>query len=209
MDFTEILERFGKLPRVQRVGAIGVLLVLLVGLFWTMVYSPKHDKLGQLRQENEELQAKREQVKSRAENREAFEAELQGLTTKLRQALKELPNDREIPDLLKRISAVARKRGLEIRRFQPLPEVAKTYYAEVPVALELLGSYHEVAMFFDRLSKLGRIVYVQDIAMKEVEERGGKVLLKVEGKAVTFRFLTEEEIAATKAKSKKKKRRKR
>jgi type IV pilus assembly protein PilO len=86
-----------------------------------------------------------------------------------------------------------------MRKFQPLPEVAMSYYAEVPVSLEITGSYHEVAVFFDALSKLGRIVSVQDIKLEDPEERAGKVFLNVSGKAVTYRFLTEEEIAKKKA----------
>ena len=84
--------------------------------------------------------------------------------------------------------------GLEIRRFTPLPEERREYVAEVPVELEVEGSFHEVAMFFDRLAKMNRIVYVQDIEMGSAVERGGKVSLTVSGKAVTFRFLTDEEI---------------
>jgi Tfp pilus assembly protein PilO len=57
------------------------------------------------------------------------------------------------------------------------------------------GSYHEVAMFFDRLSKMNRVVYVQDIEMGRAVERGGKVSLTVAGKAVTFRFLDKDELA--------------
>ncbi len=116
------------------------------------------------------------------------------MTAALKKALRELPNDREIPELLKRISSVARKVGLEIKKFQPLPEVVREYYAEVPVALEVAGSYHEVAMFFDRLSKLGRIVYVKNVEIKNPEEQGGKVFLDVVGTSVTFRFLSEDEI---------------
>ena len=208
MDFNDIFERFGKLPRVQRLLAMLLVLVLLVAIFWTTVYSPRSEVLAQYQVKNKELVAQKEQVRQRAENKEQFEAELEELTTALRQALRELPNDREIPELLKRISSVGKKVGLEIRRFQPLPESPREYYADVPVALEVVGSYHEVAMFFDRLSKLGRIVYVRDIIMEEMEERAGKVLLKVEGKAVTFRFLSDEEIERNSSRAKSKRGRK-
>ncbi len=204
MDFNELLERFGKLPRVQRVAVLALGQVLILALFWTLLYSPTSEELVRLDQQHSELTTKKEQVRLRAENREQFEAELQQLTSDLRQALRELPNDREIPEFLKRISQVAKKVGLEIRRFQPLSESMREYYAEVPVALEVLGSYHEVAMFFDRLSKLSRIVYVKDLDVGDPVERGGKVVLNVEGNAVTFRFLTDEEIQRGKGKSKSK-----
>lgn len=202
MDFNELLERFGKLPRVQRIAVLALAQVLIVALFWTLLYSPTSEDLVRLEQQNSELTTKKEQVRLRAENREQFEAELQQLTSDLRQALRELPNDREIPEFLKRISQVAKKVGLEIRRFQPMSESLREYYAEVPVALQVTGSYHEVAMFFDRLSKLNRIVYVKDIDLTEPVERGGKVLLDVQGQAVTFRFLSDAELNKNKGKSK-------
>ena len=206
MDLNDILERFGKLPRVQRVSVISLVLVIFVAMFWTLVYSPKSEELAQLESRHTELAAEKAKVKSRAENREKFEAELQELTSQLKEALRELPNQREIPDLLKRISSVGKKVGLEVRRFQPLPEVKKEYYADVPVSLQVYGSYHEVAMFFDRLSKLGRIVYVRDITMDNAGERAGKSMLKVEGKAVTFRFLSEDERTKKSGKGKGKRR---
>ena len=114
----------------------------------------------------------------------------------------------EIPELLKRISSDGKKVGLEIRKFQPLPEIVQEYYAEVPVALEIYGDYHEVAMFFDRLSKLSRIVYVQNIEISDPEEIGGRVNLLVTGKAVTFRFLSEEEMEKAQQSQKGRKKRK-
>jgi type IV pilus assembly protein PilO len=64
--------------------------------------------------------------------------------------------------------------------------------------MELVGSYHEVAMFFDRLSKLGRIVSVHNVSVSEPDVRGGKVYLTVSAEAVTYRFLTAEERVAAK-----------
>ena len=196
MQLADILDRLAALPRSQRLALYALIYVAIGALFWFMVYTPSQVEAADLQAQNNELVQTKATVKARAENREQFEEELAQLKNDLKQALRELPNDREIPELLKRISAIGKKAGLEIRKFQPLPEVRAEYYAEVPVALEVYGSYHEVAMFFDRLSKLGRIVYVQDIEMDDADDRAGKVFLEVSGKAVTFRFLTEEEQAA-------------
>jgi type IV pilus assembly protein PilO len=196
MQLADILDRLAALPRSQRLALYALTYVAIGALFWFMVYTPSQVEAADLQAQNNELVQTKATVKARAENREQFEEELAQLKNDLKQALRELPNDREIPELLKRISAIGKKAGLEIRKFQPLPEVKAEYYAEVPVALEVYGSYHEVAMFFDRLSKLGRIVYVQDIEMDDADDRAGKVFLEVSGKAVTFRFLTEEEQAA-------------
>ncbi|MCK6520968.1 type 4a pilus biogenesis protein PilO [Myxococcota bacterium] len=195
----DLMEKLAPLPRPQRLAIYGLVCVLILALFYTLVWSSGSEELAGLETKITEQTAKRDEVKRRAANRAESERELEELTEALKNALRELPNDREIPELLKRISTAGKKAGLEMRKFQPLPEVAMSYYAEVPVSLEITGSYHEVAVFFDALSKLGRIVSVQDIKLEKPEERAGKVFLNVTGKAVTYRFLTEEEIAKKKA----------
>jgi hypothetical protein len=137
----------------------------------------------------------------------AFEAELEVLAARLKQALKELPNDREIPGLLSDIDGLARKSGLEVRKFQPMPEVMHEYYAEVPVQIIMDGSYHEFGIFFDRVSKMGRIVSEKDIEIGNPVDNGTETDLTVSGKTVTYRFLTDEEVAKAKAEAEGKNRR--
>jgi len=194
-DFDQIaaLESFSKLPRTQRIGALGLVYVVVLGIFWTMFYSPKVEELTGLTSTGEELQQNLNRQRIRAANREDSEAQLDNLTESLGQALQELPLDREISELLNRISQTGNNVGLEVRKFQPLPDVMHEYYAEVPVAIEVVGSFHEVAMFFDRISKLGRIVSVRNVDISEPEERGGKMYLTVTGRVVTYRFLSDEE----------------
>ena len=171
-------------------------LYVLVGIMYVFtVYYPSMSELDSLKSNRENLKRQKAQVEARVANKETFDQELERLTKELSIALTELPSDREIPGLLKGISQLGKKVGLEVRRFTPLPEERRDYVAEVPVELEVEGSFHEVAMFFDRLSKMNRVVYVQDIEMGRAVERGGKVSLTVAGKAVTFRFLTDDELA--------------
>jgi len=173
-----------------------IVLYVVVGLMYVFtIYYPSMSELDSLKSNKENLKRQKAQVEARVANKETFDQELERLTKELSIALSELPSDREIPGLLKGISQLGRKVGLEVGRFTPLPEERQEYVAAVPVELEVEGSFHEVAMFFDRLSKMNRIVYVQDIEMGRAVERGGKVSLTVAGKAVTFRFLTKEELA--------------
>lgn len=194
MNLAKLLERLGKIPRSQRLILYGALYVIIVVAYWGLLYLPKGGELDALRSEKATLLEQRSQIEARVKDKALFEEQLKRLMADLQQALKELPNDREIPGLLKSISTMGKKVGLEVRKFAPLDERTKKYVAEVPVALEVEGSYHEVALFFDRLSKMNRIVYVQDIEMNQPQVRGGKVYLTVTGKAVTFRFLSDEEI---------------
>jgi type IV pilus assembly protein PilO len=202
VNFNQIIDRLAKAQRVQRLGGYALIYVLLVVLYVVLFYMPKGDELDSARTEQDKLLKDKADIEKLIANRAETEVELQTLQAKLAQALKELPEDREIPGLLKGISSLGKKVGLEVKKFQPLPEVKREYVAEVPVALEVEGSFHEVALFFDRLSKMNRIVYVQDVEMVDPDERGGKVYLQVSGNVVTFRFLTDEEIAAQQAASK-------
>jgi type IV pilus assembly protein PilO len=190
-----IIERLAKLPRGQRFALFGLVYVLVCMVFMFTMYYPAASELQDMASTRQNLENQKVQVQKRVSDKEGFDKKLEGLTKDLKNALKELPNNREIPGLLKGISTLGKKVGLEIRRFTPLPEERREYVAAVPVELEVEGTFHEVAMFFDNLSKMNRIVYVQDIEMGTPVERGGKVSLTVSGRAVTFRFLTDEEIA--------------
>lgn len=196
MQVSPIIERLAKLPRGQRFAVFGAIYVLSALLFIFTMYLPAQTEWGDLEQNQGNLIRQKENVEARVANKEVFDEQLMRLTKDLKNALKELPNNREIPGLLKGVSNLGKKVGLEIRRFTPLPEEKQQYVAAVPVEIEVEGSFHEVAMFFDRLANMNRIVYVQDIEMGTPMERGGKVSLRVSGKAVTFRFLTDEEIGA-------------
>ncbi len=195
MQPSPIIERLAKLPRGQRFLLYIGLYVLVGVMFVFTIYYPSMNELDSLKSNRENLKRQKAQVEARVANKESFDQELDRLTKELSIALTELPSDREIPGLLKGISQLGKKVGLEVRRFTPLPEERREYVAEVPVELEVEGSFHEVAMFFDRLSKMNRVVYVQDIEMGRAVERGGKVSLTVAGKAVTFRFLSDEELS--------------
>jgi type IV pilus assembly protein PilO len=196
VNINVIIDRLSKIPRNQRLGIYAVIYVLLLVLYISVLYLPLSNEKISLGAKKNDLLNQRAQIEDRVKNKKIYEMELQQLMADLKLALKELPEDREIPGLLKGISSLGKKVGLEVGRFQPLPEKMREYVAEVPVSLEVQGSYHEVAMFFDRLSKMNRIVYVSNIEMGDPEERGGKVYLTVTGNAVTFRFLTDEEIQA-------------
>jgi type IV pilus assembly protein PilO len=202
---SQFLDRYVKLPRSQRLLLVGLGYLLIVVVFFFSLVSPTLADIDSASAIQVELTTKRDQVRSRAENRASFEAELETLATELKQALKELPNDREIPGLLSEIDGHARKSGLDVRRFQPLPEVMHEYYADVPVQLVMDGSYHETGIFFDKVRKMGRIVSVQDIKMSDPVEAGSETSMKVAGQVVTYRFLTDAEIEENRNRAKDKK----
>jgi type IV pilus assembly protein PilO len=132
--------------------------------------------------------------KALAANLPQAKLELEDLRAALRLAVAQLPDTKEIPDLLSGISAVARESGLEIAQFRQRPEIYRDFYAEVPVEILVRGTYFQVEEFFNQVGQLTRIVNVKDIGMKGpnvVEE--DPVKLQTSCSATTFRFLDEEE----------------
>ena len=134
------------------------------------------------------------------------EKKVKELDILLKKALQELPDSRDIPQLLTRISDKAKDAGLEILLFKPAGESKKDFYAEVPVQIEVEGSFHQVATFFDEVGHMERIVNVSKYNLADPQtDRNKKVSLKTSLTATAFRFLTEEEQKAAKNKKKKKK----
>ena len=104
--------------------------------------------------------------------------------------MKALPEKKEIPNLLASISSSGQDSGLEFALFEPKPENNKDFYAEIPVAVKVSGSYHNVASFFDKVSRLPRIVNIDNIsitAQKQTKKEG--LSLSTSCTAITYRFI--------------------
>ena len=114
---------------------------------------------------------------------------------RLKQALRQLPDSKELPGLLTDVSSLGKNAGLEFKAFRPRDEIAKDFYAEVPIEIEFSGDFHDIARFFDKVSKLPRIVNVSQLEMEIAGQEFGSTRLKVHGEATTFRFL-EHDVAA-------------
>ena len=115
---------------------------------------------------------------------------------------KKLPEKKEIPALLSSVSQSGRDAGLEFLLFQPESEINQDFYAEIPVSMRVAGSYHNVALFFDKVARLSRIVNIDDIKMASTK---GNMDLITSCKAVTYRFVeTKPENASSNKKKKSK-----
>ena len=134
-----------------------------------------------------------------------LKAEVEELGHKLSLALTQLPSKKEIPDLLTQISFFGRRAGLEFLLFSPLKERLQDFYAEVPVQIEVLGRYHDMARFFDRIGRYGRIINVSELNMGEPKFEGNRPLIKARYVTTAFRFLDQREIKELKKREKDKK----
>jgi type IV pilus assembly protein PilO len=190
----DLVERIMDMPVRQRVLMLVGLVFVVFFLYAYLIYWPRVDAIAAMRSNLEEKVEDLEKKKALAANLGKAKQELEELRAALRKAVAQLPDTKEIPDLLSGISAVAREAGLEIAQFRQRPEVYRDFYAEVPVEILVRGTYFQVEEFFNQVAQLTRIVNVKDIGMKGpnvVEE--DPVKLQTSCSATTFRFLDEEE----------------
>jgi len=131
-----------------------------------------------------------------ANNLSDFEQEVANLERELDLALKQLPDRKQFEDLLQDISTAGKRVGVTIKGISRKPEKPHDFYAEVPFDLELEGSYHDLAKFFQRVARLPRIVNIGSLSMKAQNGDGDDTVLKVQGTATTFRFLSKETAGA-------------
>lgn len=199
----DLLERLFSLELRQRVLVYVGIAALVGGLYWYFWYSPAAAAIAEKTEAVQSLQTEESKKRRMAANLEKYKAEVKELEAQLNHALAQLPDEKDIPELLSRVSSAGRDSGLDIVLFRQRPENYQDFYAEVPVEMLMRGSYMQVVGFLEAVSQLDRIVNVKDIALKSPVIKGNHVELDTSCTAVTFRFLSEEErkrIAAEKAK---------
>jgi type IV pilus assembly protein PilO len=197
------IDKILNLPLYQRVLMLCGLLGLVVAGFVYLTYLPQSQELSELKERRVKLEAKLQEDQRIADNLPKFRAEFEKMQKRLDLALAELPNEKEIPNLLTNIAGLAKDNGLDVLRFKPGGEKMKGFYAEVPVELKLVGSYHEVAMFFYDIGNMSRIVNINNLKMGGSKLSGGRNLLSVDCLATTFRFVENPQPQKGKRKGKK------
>jgi len=185
------LDKFAKLPRAYRMATIPLIVILVFGGYGYFFYKPAAAKRAAAEAQERDLERKVSEVRAIVSNLSAFENEIAELEKRLKQALRQLPDSKELPGLLTDVTSLGKDAGLEFKAFRPRDEIAKDFYAEVPIEVEFSGGYHDIARFFDKVSKLPRIVNVSELGIRILEESSVETVLKVTGEAVTFRFLEE------------------
>jgi type IV pilus assembly protein PilO len=180
--FFESIENLSKAQRILI--SVGIFAVV-IGLFVYLLYMPKFSDIDRLSKKLETLEKKVASAKRNAASLKKFQAKMKEAEAQFKAAMRALPEKGEIPSLLTHISKSGHDVGLEFLLFEPKPEIRKEFYAEIPVAINLKGGYHDIAMFFDRVSRLSRIVNVKNITMGR--EKEGEDLNTV-CTAVTYKF---------------------
>ena len=161
-----------KRPKYQKVLMLLGVMAVIGALFVYLLYLPMQEELSRLNKQADELERKLVNDRRIAANLPVFKAEYEKMQVQLEQALTELPNDKEIPTLLTSIASTAKENGLEVLMFKPGVESPRGFYAEVPVSLRLVGSFHQVAKFFYDVGSLPRIVNLSNVDLGGAKDVG-------------------------------------
>jgi len=186
MKTVVLFEKVEKIKMPIRIAIFLGTLVLLAGLFVYFVYMPYSEEIAKSREEIAKLQQRLNQAVVRARALKKFEVEYAEVDAQFQEALKLLPNTKEIPSLLKSITQLGTDSQLEFLNFSPQRERPQDFFMEIPVSIEVKGTYHNVAVFFDKVGQMERIVNILNVSMTPQKERS--TILTTRCDAVTYRF---------------------
>ena len=195
-----------KLSTQKKVLILVAILCVIAGLYLYAFFFPQKDELNLAKGELSKLAKELNESKAITRDLQKFKDQVQKLNEELKNALTQLPNEKEIPEILKNISSLGKESNLEFTLFRPKPEEPQQFYAKVPIELVALGSYHNIGIFFDKVSKLPRIINVVDFNMTRAKDIKGKseteIVVRTSCMINTYRFIekkSEEKKSETRA----------
>ncbi len=198
LDFNNI----GGWPQQAKIVFCVLVGLLIVGLAWWLFVRDQREELAGLERQEADLRSEFETKQGRAANLEPPKQQLAQMEQQLQQMLRQLPSKTEMPDLIVDISQTALATGITNELFQPGPEVPKEFYAEKPIALRMVGTYHQFGGFVSGVASLPRVVIMtmHDISLQPRSRNKDAVItpnspLELAGTVKTYRYLDEEEVA--------------
>ena len=200
----QILDAILERSTAQKVAILGVSVILIAALYYSFLFSPKADEVAKLADSVEIARNEKTVKTQKAANLSRLRQDLQRLDGELKKAIAQLPEKKEIPELLSSISSKAQQSGLDVLLFRPRPESYQEFYAEVPVDITVKGNFHNTVNFFDDVGRMDRVVNIDNIGFKNPTVSGDSVVLETTSVATAFRFLDEAErkkVAEEKAKA--------
>jgi len=181
----------GAWPLAPRVAVFVALLVAVVALAWWFDWRDQGLLLEQRKAEEVQLRQDWLTKKRLAVNLDAYKLQLEETDRQFGALLKQLPNRAEMDSLLSDINQAGLGRGLQFELFKPGADVVRDFYAEMPIDVRIIGAYNDLGAFAEDVARMPRIVTLNNVAI-EGQKDG---TLKLEAKAITYRYLDEEELA--------------
>lgn len=205
-DFNNIdFNNAGNLPAAMKAILLAILAAIILVLGYLMLINPNLKKLKEVEAKETELREAFIAKKSQSIKIESYRLQMKEIEHTFGALLKQLPGKSEMDGLLTDINQAGLGRGLEFDSFVPQEEVVQEFYAEKPIHIKVLGNYHDLGAFATDVSKLSRIVTLNDVQVQPMGKEAKDGRLMLEATAKTYRYLDAEEIAARKAKEQKEK----
>jgi len=222
-----IFEFVYQLETWQKITIFIVSWVIPILIFWFLFLGPKINQLNTLNEQIPQLEKQMNILEMKAQRLPLIKEELKLMQEILKRALQLLPTKKDIPSVLTQISTLGNECHLEFISFQPKREILKGFYAEIPVSIVVQGPFHNTISFFDKVTRMARIVHIKSIDMGGAKQSkaiwsqttngksnsslsnnktnkdqsiGGNWIIKTTCQAITYRFLTKEEITKEKRK---------
>lgn len=181
-------------PLPSKLGALAVLIVLIIAAGWWFDWRSGLADLEAAKQKEGELRSTFTTKKVQAINLETYKKQLADIDQAFGALLKQLPNKQEMDALITDVNQAGLGRGLQFELFKPEAESIAEFYAETPIKVKVTGGYHDIAAFVSDVSKLSRIVTLQDISMEPAKDG----VLNMDATVKTYRYLDDEEMIAQK-----------
>jgi type IV pilus assembly protein PilO len=194
-------DRVGKLSRRQRLYICLGTLGLIGGAYYYFFFMPKQAHLQQVTQTLDARTNRLIVVKRHARNFKEWEDKMARVEKDFYLATRALPDNKEIPSLLKSVSRAGSSAGLNFVLFQPDPEISRDFYKEIPLSMKMEGTYHQIADFFYQVSRLNRVVNIRNIALRRNKSASG--VIDMTCNAATYMFVEADQNAKQNPKKKK------
>ncbi len=178
-----------KLSLNGQIGASIAAAALVGGLFWYFYYSPAVEERDTKAAKLDTLQKEIRALEVTASKLQEFQREVQLLEAKLETLKRILPPAKETPDLMRKVQALAAQSNLAIKTFTPQAVVNKDFYQEWPINVAVQGTYHNLALFFDRIGRLSRLVNIGDLKIAALPQQSVSGTITASCLATTFVYV--------------------
>lgn len=203
-DFNQIdFKNAGSLPLPVKAVLLGVLLLILVAGGYWVLWKPALEELDQAKAKEAELKEVFLTKKREAINLDAYKQQMVDIEKTFGALLRQLPDKSQMDGLLTDINQAGLERGLEFELFKPGAETLADFYAEMPITIKVTGRYHDLGAFATDISKLSRIVTLNDLVIVPAGKDGKDSRLVIDAIAKTYRYLDASEVASKKNADKK------
>ena len=199
-DFNNIdFKNAGSLPMPVKLVLLSFLFLILLGLGYWFMWSPAIDEFDQAKAKEIELRQVFLTKKAQAVKIEAYKQQMIDIEKTFGALLKQLPDKSQMDGLLTDINQAGLGRGLEFELFKPGQESVADFYAEMPIQIKIKGNYHDIGAFAMDISKLSRIVTLNDMSIAPMNKDSKDSMLTMDAVAKTYRYLDSSEVATKKA----------